>query len=81
MISINDYVSSHVLLRNQKYQTCIDAYNDCFESCEFCATSCLRDCDCGNNPFSSSGTLTMIVEVSAINGLTHSTDTAFNITF
>ena len=32
-------------------------------------------------PFSSSGTLTVIVEVSAVNGLTHSTDTAFNIMF
>ena len=36
-------MSSRVLLRNQKYQTCIDACNDCFESCEFCATSCLRE--------------------------------------
>ena len=30
-------------LQNQKYQTCIDTCNDCFESCEFCATSDLRE--------------------------------------
>ena len=27
---------------NQKYRTCIDACNDCFETCELCATLCLR---------------------------------------
>lgn len=31
------------VLQNQKYQTCIDACNECFESCEFCATSDLRE--------------------------------------
>ena len=33
------------VLQNQKYQTCIDACNDCFEACEFCATSDLREQD------------------------------------
>ena len=30
-------------LQNSKYQSCIDACNDCFEACEFCATECLRE--------------------------------------
>lgn len=33
------------VLQNQKYQDCIDASNKCAESCEFCATSCLREQD------------------------------------
>jgi hypothetical protein len=33
------------VLQNQKYQTCIDVCNNCVESCEFCATSDLREQD------------------------------------
>ena len=33
------------VLQNQKYQACIDACNDCFESCEYCATSDLHEQD------------------------------------
>lgn len=33
------------VLQNQKYQSCIDARNGCAESCELCATSCLREQD------------------------------------
>jgi hypothetical protein len=37
------YMSTN--LQNQKYQTCINACNICFETCEFCATLCLREED------------------------------------
>jgi hypothetical protein len=30
-------------LQNSKYQSCIEACNDCFGACEFCATECLRE--------------------------------------
>ena len=31
------------VLQNQKYQSCIDACNDCAESCELCATLVLEN--------------------------------------
>lgn len=30
-------------LQSQKYRSCIDACNECFEACELCAVKCLRD--------------------------------------
>ena len=36
-------VSTKGTLQNQKYQTCIDACNDCAEACEYCATCDLQD--------------------------------------
>ena len=36
---------SSKVLRSVKYQSCIDACNYCFESCELCATSDLREQD------------------------------------
>ncbi len=38
-------MSLHIRIQNQKYQTCIDACNDCFEACEACATECVREQD------------------------------------
>lgn len=32
-------------LQSQKYRTCIDACNECFEACEICAVKCLHDED------------------------------------
>ncbi|WP_254591328.1 four-helix bundle copper-binding protein [Methanocella conradii] len=31
------------VLKQEKYQSCIEACFDCAESCEACATNCLRD--------------------------------------
>jgi hypothetical protein len=30
-------------LQSQKYRTCIDACNECFEACELCAVKCLHE--------------------------------------
>lgn len=32
-------------LQSQKYRTCIDACNECFEACEMCAVKCLHEED------------------------------------
>jgi hypothetical protein len=30
-------------LQSQKYRSCIDLCNECFEACEICAVKCLRE--------------------------------------
>ncbi len=38
-------MSKNQTLQNEKYQSCIDACFACAESCEYCATCCLREQD------------------------------------
>ena len=38
-------MSTQGILQNQKYQTCIDACNNCAAACEYCATCDLKEQD------------------------------------